>query len=142
MKNDPSLLVWNAHKSYLSALERLGVPVVPTFWVRRGERRTLAEVSEARGWRNVVLKPARGVASHNVTLVRGNLAAQEAGQVRLDSMLQTEDVLVQPYLDAVASYGERALIFLGGRYSHAVVKKPFDRVLAITEEPSSVEATQ
>ncbi len=141
VRNDPSLLVWNAHKSYLSALERLGVPVVPTLWVRRGESRALGEVSEARGWRNLVLKPARGVASHNVTLVRGDLAAQAIGQARLDAMLQTEDVLIQPYLDAVASYGERALIFLRGCYSHAIVKKPFDRVLAITEGPPSVGAT-
>lgn len=142
VKNDPSLLLWNAHKSYLSDLERLGVPVVPTLWLRRGERPVLAQLGEARSWRDLVLKPARGAAAHNVTLVRADQASQAIGQGRLDTMLQTEDVLVQPYLESVASYGERALIFLRGRYSHAVVKKPFDRVLAIGDEPSSVvEAT-
>ena len=138
VRNEPSLLVWNAHKSYLGDLERLGVPIVPTLWARRGERHALSEVRESRGWRDVVLKPATGAASHNVTRVRADLASRASGQARLDTMLQTEDVLVQPYLEAVASYGERALIFLDGRYSHAVVKKPFDRVLAIGDEPSSV----
>jgi hypothetical protein len=40
----------------------------------------------------------------------------------------------------VATYGERALIFLRGCYSHAVVKKPFDRILAVSDEPSSIVA--
>ena len=142
VRNDPSLLRWNAHKSYLIDLERQGVPVVPTLWVRRGERRVLTDVRESRGWRDLVLKPARGAAAHNVTLVRGDLASLAVGQARLDAMLQTEDVLVQPYLEAVATYRERALIFLSGRCSHAVVKKPFDRVLAVSDELSSVvEAT-
>ena len=138
IRNEPSLLVWNAHKSYLGDLERRGVPIVPTLWARRGERRALSEVRESRGWNDVVLKPATGAASHNVTRVRADLASCAGGQARLDTMLRTEDVLVQPYFEAVASYGERALIFLDGRYSHAVVKKPFDRVLAIGDEPSSV----
>ncbi len=138
VRNDPSLLVWNAHKSYLIDLERLGVPVVPTLWVRRGERCVLSEVRESRGWRELVLKPARGAAAHNVTLVRADLSSLAIAQARLDAMLQTEDVLIQPYLEAVATYRERALIFLSGRYSHAVVKKPFDRVLAVSDELSSV----
>ncbi len=142
VRNDPSLLVWNADKSYLSDLAQLGVPVVPTLWARRGERRKLSEIGEARGWRDIVLKPARGAAAHNVTLVRGDVGSQTIGQARLDALLQTDDVLLQPYLDAVESYGERALIFLRGRYSHAVVKKPFDRILAVSDERSSaVEAT-
>jgi glutathione synthase/RimK-type ligase-like ATP-grasp enzyme len=142
IRNHPRLLRWNAHKSYLRDLERLGVPIVPTAWLERGERCSLGDFAAVRGWRDLVLKPARGAAAHDVTLVRGDAASLAAGQTRLDALLETEDVLVQPYLEAVVSYGERALIFLGGRYSHAVVKKPFDRVLVVGDEPSlSVEST-
>jgi glutathione synthase/RimK-type ligase-like ATP-grasp enzyme len=142
IRNDARLLQWNAHKSYLLDLERLGVPVVPTVWAQRGERRRLSELREARGWRDIVLKPARGAAAHDVTLVRGDAASLALGQERLDTMLHTEDALIQPYLEAVVAYGERALIFLNGRFSHAVVKKPFDRILVVGHEPSSVvEAT-
>jgi glutathione synthase/RimK-type ligase-like ATP-grasp enzyme len=142
VKNDPHLLRWNAHKSYLRDLERLGVPIVPTRWVRQGERASLREIAETSGWESLVLKPARGAASHGVTHVRGDAASHAAGQECLDELLTRDDALVQPYLEAVVSYGERALIFLRGRFSHAAVKKPFDRILAVNSEPSSyVEAT-
>jgi hypothetical protein len=142
IKNDLDLLNWNAHKSYLRDLEQLGVPIVPTVWVRRGEKLRLADLAEERGWREVVLKPARGAASHNVMLVRPIEDPRAEAQEQLDELTQTDDALVQPYLEAVVTYGERALMFFEGRYSHAVVKKPFDRVFAISDEPSSrVEAT-
>ncbi len=142
IKNDFDLLNWNAHKSYLRDLAARGVPVVPTAWVKRGERGSLADIAADQGWRELVLKPARGSASHNVTLARRDADSFAAAQTQLDRLTQTDDALVQPYLDSVIDYGERALIFFGGRYSHAVVKKPFDNGFAISGEPStSMKAT-
>jgi glutathione synthase/RimK-type ligase-like ATP-grasp enzyme len=141
VRNDPELLRWNAHKSYLRDLERAGVPVVPTIWAQRGEHHMLSELRNSRGWRELVIKPAHGAASHDVTHVRADAASLAAGQARLDGLLRAEDALIQPYLESVASYGERALIFIGGRYSHAVVKKPFDKTLVVGDEPSSAVVT-
>lgn len=142
IKNDFDLLNWNAHKSYLRDLAARGVPVVPTVWVKRGERASLAGIAADQGWRELVLKPARGSASHNVTVARRDADSFAAAQTRLDRLTQTDDALVQPYLQSVIDYGERALIFFGGRYSHAVVKKPFDSDFAISGEPStSIKAT-
>jgi glutathione synthase/RimK-type ligase-like ATP-grasp enzyme len=141
VKNDPHLIRWNSHKSYLRKLERHGVPVVPTTLIARGSKQNLAALARSKGWSDLVLKPAYGAASHEVLLVRGNALDQAAGQAHLDRMTQHQDVLVQPYLDAVVGYGERALVFFAGRYSHAVVKKPFDTVLAVGDARSSrVEA--
>ena len=88
----------------------------------------------------MVLKPARGAASHDIAHVRADGDALSAGQARLDALLAAEDALIQPYLGSVASYGERALIFLGGRYSHTVVKKPFDRAFLVGDDPSMMVA--
>jgi len=137
IKNDLSLLRWNAHKSYLCDLDRLGVPVVPTVWVERGAGRSLGDLAMERGWRDLILKPAKGAASHDVTLVRQGANAFAAGQAELDRLTLTDDALVQPYLESVADYGERALMFFGGQYSHAVVKKPFDNDYRISDEPST-----
>jgi hypothetical protein len=98
----------------------------------------LAELASQRGWSDVVLKPALGAASHNVTLVRRNGGAFASAQTFLDCLTRTEDVLVQPYLHGVVTYGERGLMFFNGRYSHTVVKKPFDRVLTVSDAPSSL----
>jgi hypothetical protein len=138
LKNAPQLLLWNAHKSYLAELERLGVPVVPTAWVARGEPCDLGELCAVRGWRDIVLKPAKGAAAHQVTLVRRGAASFAAGQAQLAQLARTQDVLVQPYLRSVESFGERALIFFRGKYSHAVVKKPFDTVLVVGSARSSL----
>jgi glutathione synthase/RimK-type ligase-like ATP-grasp enzyme len=141
VRNDQQLLMWNAHKSYLRELEQLGVPIVPTEWLPQGQRRTLDEMRQKRGWHEVVLKPALGAAAHDVTHVRADPAAFAGGEAHLNGLLAKTDVLVQPYLKAVVEYGERALIFLRGRYSHAVVKKPFDTVLIVGGATSIIEAT-
>jgi glutathione synthase/RimK-type ligase-like ATP-grasp enzyme len=137
LKNDPEVLRWNAHKSYLLELERCGVPIVPTAWVSRGAPGDLAQLAQAHGWHDIVLKPARGAASHEVTLVQRGAASFDAAQEPFTHLAQTQDVLVQPYLHSVVTYGERALIFFDGRYSHAVVKKPFDTVLVVGGARSS-----
>lgn len=142
IKNDPHLVRWNAHKSYLRDLEACGVPVVPTVWVPRGSRRSLAEIRAARGWSEVVLKPARGAAAHQVMHVRADAESLRAGDAAFAQLAFTQDVLAQPYLRSVLEYGERALIFFEGRYSHAVAKKPFDSVLEVGDARSAAtEAT-
>ncbi|HEY2476980.1 MAG TPA: hypothetical protein VGI19_19525 [Candidatus Cybelea sp.] len=142
LQNDPQLLKWNADKSYLRALQERGVPIVPTAWVAQHQRCSLTALAEMHGWHEVVLKPAKGLAGHGVSLVRRTPRSFAAAQARLDQLTQTHDVLVQPYLENVFGYGERALIFIDGRYSHAIVKKPFDTVLAISDADSAlVDAT-
>ena len=131
IRNDAPMLCWNMHKSYLRDLEVRGIPVVPTAWVRKGKRCSLGALRVANGWGDCVIKPARGAATHGVLLVRSDDASSEAGQAHLDRLVQTGDVLVQPYLEDVVGYGERALIFFNGCFSHAVMKKPFDTVLAV-----------
>jgi hypothetical protein len=135
-RNELRLVSWNAHKSYVRDLEQKGVPVVATIWLERGERAGLGETLKARNWEGLVIKPARGAASHNVMHVRRSRASIAAGQAHLDGLLQTQDVLIQPYLKSVATYGERALMFFDGAYSHAVVKKPFDKLLIVSADAS------
>jgi glutathione synthase/RimK-type ligase-like ATP-grasp enzyme len=142
IQNDRALLRWSADKSYLLELQAFGTPAVPTAFVRHGELPKLAEISSAHGWRAVVIKPCRGAAAHEVLLVLDDPAAMARGQAHLDRLLRSGDVLVQPYLGSVVTRGERALVFFEGRYSHAVVKKPFDSVLAVSGARSAVvEAT-
>lgn len=137
VRNDPQLLRWNADKSYLRDLKFLDVPVVPTVWLRRNDRARLADIIEASGWGDTVIKPSQGASSHGVMHVTRGVNSLAAGQAHLERLLQIQDVLIQPYLRAVATYGERALIFFGGSYSHAVVKKPFDTVLAVSNTCSA-----
>ena len=45
-------------------------------------------------------------------------------QAHLDALLTTGDVLVQPYADSVARFGEMSLVLVNGQFSHALRKRP------------------
>jgi hypothetical protein len=142
IRNDCSLVKWNAHKSYIRELELLGIPVVPTSLLPQAQEQNVMELSKERGWSDIVIKPARGAAAHDVMLVRGDTASLAVGQAHFDLLAITQDVLIQPYLDSVVTYGERSLVFFNACYSHAITKKPFDTLLVVSNAPSTrVDAT-
>ena len=95
---------------------------VPTEYLTAGDRPDLKAVLERRGWHEAVVKPAVAVGSHGAW--RTSRAAAEADQPRFAGQLGARDVLVQPFLPEVTSRGEWSLVFLGGEYSHAVLKRP------------------
>jgi hypothetical protein len=112
---------WNLHKGYLLDLARAGVAVAPTHLVPRGSPERLADVAAARGWSDVVVKPAVSAGSRLTLRAR---ADTEPGEAHLRALVDREDALVQPYLPAVESHGERALVFIDGALTHAVRKAP------------------
>jgi hypothetical protein len=113
---------WNLHKRYLVELERAGVSVVPTHLVPRGSSERLADVATARGWRDVVIKPAISAGSRRT--LRGDATEDGRGEAHLRTLVARGDALVQPYLPGVEGHGERALTFIDGELTHAVRKSP------------------
>lgn len=123
LANPAPVVEWNTEKRYLRHLDAAAVPVVPTTWVEPGEEWTPPEQGE---W---VVKPAVSAGSRDTgrydcsdasvrTLAAGHVARlQAAGRI----------AMVQPYLGSVDTYGETALIYLGGEYSHAIRKGPMLR---------------
>lgn len=118
--NPLAVVRWNLHKGYLLELAGRGVPVVPTVLLRRGAAVDLAELCARKHWGAVVVKPAISADSWETHFVPAeNLAI---GQGHLERLLPERDLIVQPFLPSVETYGERCLVFLDGRYSHAVRK--------------------
>lgn len=120
LANPADTVAWNTDKRYLAELAGAGVPVVPTTWLARGD---VASLPAAGEW---VIKPA--VSAGSVDTGRYDLA--DAGHRALAAahcarLLDAGRVtMLQPYLPAVDSYGETALLFLGGAFSHAIRKGP------------------
>jgi glutathione synthase/RimK-type ligase-like ATP-grasp enzyme len=112
--NPVDVLSWNTDKVYLRELADAGVPMIDTRWdVRRGD-----ELPESEEW---VVKPsisgggkdtARWDDPDDVYAHSEQLIA--AGRI----------AMVQPYVPSVDSEGETALIYFGGRFSHAIRKGP------------------
>ena len=117
--NDAEVVRWNTHKSYLIELEERGAPIVPTAWLARGDRVDLIELAAARGWDEVVLKPAVGAGGDGIEML-----AAGRGQAALDALSGTGDVLVQPFLPSIATTGELSVVLFDGEVSHTVCKRP------------------
>jgi len=121
--NPAAVVLPNTDKAYLAPLAEAGLPVVPTAVVPPGAELELPSTGE------FVLKPSLGAGSRGAG--RFDAASPGAHQDarehagRLHAAGRT--VLVQPYLDAVDTAGETALIFFDGVFSHAIRKGPMLR---------------
>jgi glutathione synthase/RimK-type ligase-like ATP-grasp enzyme len=142
LHNPARLVRWNSHKGYLRELETAGVPIVPTVWVAAGREVDLGSLLSERGWSDAVVKPTVGNGA------RGALRVTDSdGQSHLDQLLSARDVMIQPYLPATEDPGERALIHIGGRFSHAIRKdqmlagRPFsfDRTPSTSPDPRELK---
>lgn len=120
--NPAQVLRWNAEKTYLRDLEERGVDIVPTHWIDSGTPAPLTEILEQRGWDDVVVKPSVSASAYQTR--RMNLASAAAHDPWFSSLATAGGVLVQPYLSEIESAGEWSLIFVGGRFSHAALKRP------------------
>jgi len=121
--NPPRVIAWNVRKSYLEQeLARRGVPVVPTEVIAQGTTRDLATLSRAHGWQDVVIKPLVSAGSYRTE--RFGAGDVTAGQRFLDDLVRDRDAMVQPWMPAVETHGERSLVWIDGELTHAIRKAP------------------
>ena len=118
--NPPALMRWNLSKAYLLELGEKGAPLPPT---RRAapDPAKLAAAMGALGLEEGIVKPIVGATSKGLARVRRD---DELGLARAALGLDGHDALVQPFLGEIATAGETSFVFLGGEFSHAVVKRP------------------
>lgn len=114
--NAPGLMLWNMDKGYLRDLARAGVAVPPTVLLEGYGAATLRHRMAAEGWRTAVLKPAIGQSGNGVTLIRADDPA--------DIPPSAARHVLQPYLPAIREAGELTMVFVAGRFSHAVLRRP------------------
>lgn len=119
--NPPRIVLANLHKRYLLQLAEQGVPVTPTELIERGSVLDPAARCAARGWHDIVIKPAVGAGSHETHRVDPHSVEAARLCARLGAH---SDLLLQPYLPSVEGHGERALVWIDGEFTHAVRKSP------------------
>ena len=110
----------NTDKVYLERLQRLGVPIVPTQFVRPGESVDWSHEALSTAAR-VVVKPTIGAGAIGASLNGDRTETSHAIAAHHDA---GRTVLVQPYLDTVDTIGEVAIVVIDGEISHAVRKVP------------------
>jgi glutathione synthase/RimK-type ligase-like ATP-grasp enzyme len=119
--NPEPVLHWNTDKHYLAQLADAGIATVESAFIEPGQAPSLLPE-----WDEFVVKPAIGAGSRDTQRYRANERPHALDHVArlLDA---GRSVLAQPYLAAVDSKGETALMYFDGRFSHAIRKGPLLR---------------
>ena len=113
--NPVPLLRWNSDKRYLAELGQKGIAVIPTRLVAALDEAALADARAEYGDELVIKPPVSASADGTYRLGPGDPLPADANR---------REMLVQPFLRSVADEGEYSIMLFGGRFSHAIVKRP------------------
>jgi glutathione synthase/RimK-type ligase-like ATP-grasp enzyme len=123
--NPPSVVRWNCDKHYLAELARQDLPVVASHFCEADEQAAaaLGKFLDEQRAAELVVKPAVGAGARDTRrharAARGEILAHMQGL-----LAARRSVLLQPYLPSVDRAGETALIYIDGKFSHAIRKGP------------------
>ena len=132
LRNTPELVAFNADKRYLA---ELSAPSVPTIFVAPGD-----DIPVLQG--RVVVKPNVSAGGQDT----GRFAPPRHGAaVNLIKLICASGriAMVQPYLTTIEERGETAVVFIGGRLSHILHKRPVleaSGVVPVVVDPLPVAA--
>lgn len=120
--NGLDLVLWNLEKTYLRELEMRGADIVPSRFFERFDADRVAACFRAHGTDRIVVKPVVGANADHIAVLTEPLADATADELR--QVFTDRPFFVQPFVDSVQTEGEYSLFFLGGDYSHAILKTP------------------
>ncbi len=110
--NSAEVIRWNTDKRYLGEVPR----AVPTTFVAPGESWDPPDG-------DYVVKPT--ISAGSTSTARYGPDDHDRARLHVSELLAANRVaMVQPFLSAVDTYGETALMFFSGEYSHAIRKGP------------------
>lgn len=120
--NTTSLVQWNFDKRYLVELREKGKNVVPTALVTSASEVALSQALQQIPAAEIVVKPRFGADAYGVTRLPPEPEAIAAHFKRFGA---NGGLLIQPFIPGVELERERSLVFIGGRFTHALYRNPF-----------------
>lgn len=119
--NPVEMVLWNADKHYLKEIHDAGFYIIPSLFLEKDTLTDLDTLFTKLGTDKIIVKPCVSGGSKNTfTLVKGETALTDHP---LHALMQQEAFIAQPFLKEIHA-GEWSLLFFGGHFSHAIVKKP------------------
>jgi glutathione synthase/RimK-type ligase-like ATP-grasp enzyme len=121
LMNPYHIIRWNSDKHYLQEVADAGFPVIRSRFLEKGDKTGLSVYFEELGNKKLIIKPCVSAGAKDTMIL-----TPENVQDIQDSLLsdaQYDALIIQPFMDEVLD-GEISLIFLGGQFSHSVIKVP------------------
>ena len=121
MINSAETIEWNIDKHYLLDLQEHQIPIPNSEFIQRRSSIDLLELMQKKNWNEIVVKPTiSGAAKNTYRLKKGEINQFNPSWEKL---IYQEDFIIQEFQNNVITEGEVAMIVIGGKFTHAVLKK-------------------
>ena len=119
--NPKSLIYWNIDKHYLLDIQKKGIRIPNTIFIKKKECKNLKEICSNLQWDEFILKPAiSGAARHTYKFKLTEINRYEK---IFKSLILEEVMMIQEFEKQIITKGEVSFMLFGGKYSHAILKK-------------------
>ena len=121
MINSSETIEWNLDKHYLLDLQKHQIPIPNSEFIKRRSSVDLSLLMQEKNWNEIVVKPTiSGAAKNTYRLKKEDINQFDSTWKKL---IYQEDFIVQEFQNNVIKKGEVAMMVIGGKYTHAVLKK-------------------
>ena len=121
MINSTETIEWNIDKHYLLDLQEYQIPIPNSEFIKRGSSIDLLLLMQKKNWNEIVVKPTISGAAKNTYRLKEEEIIQFGPT--WENLIYKEDFIVQEFQNNVITEGEVAMIVIGGKFTHAVLKK-------------------
>ncbi len=129
--NSYDIIKWNIDKHYMLELKSAGINIPETIFIEPGDKRRLRELMDTVSWEKFILKPAiSGGAWHTYMFTPGDAGKYEE---IYNEMVKNKCMLLQEYQESIKTKGEVSYVVIGGKFTHAILKKGKDEEFRVQE---------
>jgi hypothetical protein len=122
--NNKEMVLWNQNKIYLAELEKVGIEIAPTIWLKQNHQFDMSQWCAHQSASVFFLKPVVGADSSGTLRFANTAKGITLAERHLTQWLPQINMMLQPYLSSVEKFGETSAIYFSGQFSHAVRKVP------------------
>lgn len=120
--NPYKIIKWNSDKHYLLDIAIAGLNIITTLFLEKNAKLQPEYLFRQLNSEKLIVKPCISAGAKNTfVLTPENFSIH---QNKIEDLLKNEALLVQPFIQEVETDGEWSFIFLDGKFSHSVLKKP------------------
>jgi len=131
LENSLDVVKWNLDKRYLRELATKGVRIVPTIWDGVYDRSSFDRWRGQLGTDELIIKPTVSATAEHTYRFRDF-------EPELTGVFRERPFMVQPFLRSIVDEGEYSLFYLGGGYSHTILKTPKTSDFRVQEEHGGI----
>lgn len=120
--NPVDVLLWNCDKHYLRQVQQDGLPVIPSIFIEKNQAADISTLFDTLASNQIIIKPCVSAGSKNTFNIHRD--HYQAYTTNVQSILEEEALIAQPFVPQIAEEGEWSFLFFNGSFSHAIIKTP------------------